>query len=178
MRRTGITAAVVHGVAGGAAGTLAMDLLWYRRLRRGGGEEAFLDWELSRSTTGFDGAPAPARIGEALWRTITGGRLPDERAALTNNVVHWATGLQWAVLYALVARSLGGARVAHGPLLGSVAWGSAYAILPAMGVYRPVWEYEREVLAEDLTAHLLFGVVAAATVRALAGPRRPARPVC
>ena len=178
MRRTGILGTVLHGVAGGAAGTLAMDLLWYRRLRRGGGQEPFLDWELSRSTTGFDDAPAPARIGDALWRAVTGRGLPDERAALTNNVVHWATGLQWSVLYALVARALGGARVAHGPLLASVAWGSAYTILPVMGVYRPIWEYEPKVLADDLTAHVVFGVVAAGTVRALARPRRRPRLVC
>jgi hypothetical protein len=32
-----------------------MDLLWYARYRRGGGDEGFVEWEFSRSTKSAGG---------------------------------------------------------------------------------------------------------------------------
>ena len=160
---------MARGVAAGAAGTLAMDLLWYRRYSAAGGHEPFADWELSKSVTGFDDAGAPAQVGNHLWQVAVGRPLPDERAALTNNVVHWATGAQWGVLYALVAWALGRARPKDGLVLGPVAFAASYVLLPAIDVYEPVWEYDVEVLAEDLRAHVVFGVATAAALRALSG---------
>ena len=39
--------ALIRGVLAGAVGTVAMDLLWFYRYKRGGGESGFLDWEFS-----------------------------------------------------------------------------------------------------------------------------------
>lgn len=36
---------IASGAVAGAVGTLAMDLLWYWRYRRDGGEDSFSDWE-------------------------------------------------------------------------------------------------------------------------------------
>ncbi len=35
---------VVRGAAAGAVGTVAMDLLWFSRYRRNGGDSRFVDW--------------------------------------------------------------------------------------------------------------------------------------
>ncbi len=68
--RTGTAATVRHGLLAGVAGTLAMDLVWFRRYRRSGGGEGFADWELATSTTGFEGAAAPAQVGKRLYEVV------------------------------------------------------------------------------------------------------------
>jgi hypothetical protein len=50
-------------------------------------------------------------------------------------------------------------------------WGSGYVVLPAAGLYQPIWEYDRRTLANDLSAHLVYGLTTAAVFRALS-PRR------
>ncbi len=37
----------------------------------------------------------------------------------------------------------------------------------AFGIYRPIWEYDRETLFKDLTAHLVFGLATGLAYRAL-----------
>jgi hypothetical protein len=46
-------------------------------------------------------------------------------------------------------------------------WAVSYAILPAAGLYKPIWEYDRETLAKDLSAHLVYGATTAAAERLL-----------
>ncbi|MDZ7675328.1 MAG: hypothetical protein U5K30_09695 [Acidimicrobiales bacterium] len=157
--------AVTRGMVAGAVGTLAMDLVWYSRYRRGGGQDGFLDWEFSSSTTGFENAGAPAQVGKRIVHTVTRKDLPDRVAGLTNNMVHWATGSQWGALYGIVTRSTTDPSPAHGPLLGPAAWGTAYALLGAAGIYEPIWRYDTKTLAKDLSAHLVFGVATAAAYR-------------
>ena len=50
-------------------------------------------------------------------------------------------------------------------------WSAGYVVLPALGVYRPIWEYDLKTLGKDLSAHLVFGVGTAAAFRALASER-------
>lgn len=162
----GLAGRLARGVVAGAAGTLAMDLVWWRRYRRGGGDDGFLDWDLATSTAGFDEASAPGQVGRRVAGTL-GVELPDEAAATTTNVVHWATGAQWGALYGLAAGRRGPPSPALGLLLGPTAWGSAYALLGAAGIYEPIWTYDRETLARDLSAHLVFGLATATTYRLL-----------
>lgn len=161
------TSAVVRGVAAGAVGTVAMDLLWYARYRRGGGDEGFFDWEFSRSTKSFDDAGAPAQVGRRIAKTLFRADLPAGSAAATNNVVHWATGVQWGGIYGLALGSLETASPAFGLALGPLAWGTSYVLLGAAKVYKPIWEYDAKTLGKDLSAHLVFGVATAAAFRAL-----------
>jgi hypothetical protein len=160
--------AIARGAVAGAVGTLAMDLLWYSRYRRSGGEDSFIHWEFSSSTKSFADAGAPAQVGRRVVHTVLRKELPDRSAALTNNVVHWATGSQWGALHGVLTRSRSGSAAAEGLLLGPVAWGSAYALLGAAGIYEPIWRYDKETLAKDLSAHLVFGV-ATATAHRLMG---------
>lgn len=56
----------IRGLVAGAVGTLAMDLVWYRRYKCGGGESKFLDWEFSAGMTEWQSAPAPEQLGKRL----------------------------------------------------------------------------------------------------------------
>ncbi len=158
---------LVRGAVAGAVGTLAMDLVWYSRYRRGGGEDGFADWDLSTSTSSFDEAAAPAQVGRRLAGAV-GVELPDDAAGLTNNVVHWTTGIQWGALYGLATAARRPVHPGWGLALGPTAWGSAYVLLGAAGIYQPIWNYDAETLAKDLSAHLVFGLATATAYRVLA----------
>jgi len=41
-------------------------------------------------------------------------------------------------------------------------------VLPLLGLYEPPWEDDAKVLAQDYSAHLLFGVITGATFWVLA----------
>lgn len=154
-----------RGAVAGALGTLAMDALWYRRYRDGGGEEAFLDWELAGATSSFDEAGAPAKMGKRIADAVEID-LPDDAAGTVTNVVHWLTGVGYgAVVQAVVADRRNVA--ASGLATGVGAFAASYAVLGSLGLYQPIWEYEADTLRDDLTAHLAFGAVTALAFRVL-----------
>jgi len=62
----GLAGRLLRGVVAGAVGTLAMDLIWWRRYRRGGGDDGFVDWDLATSTAGFDEAMTLSTV-DADW---------------------------------------------------------------------------------------------------------------
>lgn len=162
--------AVARGLLCGAVGTAAMDLVWFRRYRRGGGEERFADWELSRGLASWKDAPAPAQVGRRLIEGLFHRSAPPERAALIGNVMHWSYGLFWGTQYGLVVGSLGATRtVRSGVAYGTIVWTGDYVVLPLMGIYEPIWSYDVKTLADDLSAHLVFGIATAAAYRLLRG---------
>lgn len=144
-----------------------MDLVWYSRYRRGGGTDGFGDWELSAGTEDFEHAGTPAQVGRRLARDLAHVELPDSAAALTNNVVHWATGVQWGALYGVAAAAGLKPGLRSGVLLGIVACSTSYVVLPALGLYKPIWAYDGPTLAKDYSAHLAFGSAAGAACWAL-----------
>lgn len=171
--RTSPVGTVLQGVAAGAIGTLAMDLVWYARYRRGGGENSFLDWEFSASTKSWDDAGAPAQVGKRVTEGLLQRELPEEAAAMTNNAVHWGTGLQWGALYGLVAGSAArNPNPASGAALGAAAFGVSYVVLGLAKLYKPIWEYDIKTLGKDVSGHLVFGLATATAFRALGRARR------
>ncbi len=161
----------IAGALGGIAGTLAMDALWYSRYRRAGGHANPRDWEFG-GVTGWADVSAPGQVGEKALTAMLGAQPPDALAQPTQNAVHWATGIGWAKSYAIVTGGRGG--WAGGLALGATAWLTSYVVLPPLGIYKPLWSYDAKTLAQDLSAHLLYGTVTAAVVRALhGGTRRP-----
>lgn len=155
---------MARGAVAGAIGMLAMDALWYKRYRDGGGEQRFVDWEFSGPSS-FDEAGAPARLGRKLVREA-GTDLPDSAADVTNNVVHWLTGAGYgAVVQGLIHRSRNPA--ASGLATGAGAFANSYGVLGALGLYEPIWEYEAETLKKDLGAHLVYGWATAVVYRVL-----------
>jgi hypothetical protein len=160
--------AVARGLTAGVLGTLAMDLLWYARHRREGGDQPFTSWEVTTSVESWDKAPAPAQMGRKLIEGLTGHDVPIERAAALSNVMHWAYGTTWATAYGLLVATRNRRRPWwHGPAFGAAVWASDYLTLPLAGVYEPIWRYDLGTLRKDLSAHLVFGTAADATLRVL-----------
>ena len=158
------------GVIAGIVGTTAMDLVWYARYRNGGGIAPFVDWEFRSEIDGFDEAPAPAKVGKIL-ASKANIDLPDSAAPLTNNVVHWSTGLTWGIVAATLQRFPHTGAIRSGVLTGVVAWGTSYAVLPKLGVYKSITEYDSKTLLKDLSAHLVFGAALGVATLASSGVR-------
>ena len=167
--------AVARGAIAGAVGTAAMDALLYRRYKRGGGTTQLADWELSSGVRDWEQAPAPAIVGKRLFEGLFARELKPDRASLVNNVTHWATGVGAGASYGLFAGSLRRPRVALGLPFGATVWATGYVVLPAAGLYKPIWEYDGLTLAKDLSAHLVYGLVTASTFALLSrlGRRAP-----
>jgi hypothetical protein len=153
---------MMRGLLAGAAGTLAMDLVWYGRYKRAGGEANFLKWEFASAPTSWDKASAPANVGKLLFETATHTELPESAIGITTNVMHWAYGTQWGVVLAYDLGSPNSLRPWHGPALGALVWLSSYVSLPIAGFYKPIWSYDLKTLRQDLTAHLVYGAGTAA----------------
>ena len=175
MTSQALPTSILKGVVAGAVGTLAMDLVWYSRYRRSGGDDSFTGWEFaSSSVDSFEDAGAPAQVGKRMTAAL-GIELPDQRAGTTTDVVHWATGSQWGAAYGLAVALTDDRDLALGLALGPAAWATAYVLLGAAGIYEPIWTYDAKTLAKDLSAHLVFGGATALAFRALGPGRRAQR---
>jgi len=166
-RGPGLVGRAIRGAVAGAVGTAAMDLLWYSRYRRGGGKDPLPQWESSSGVLSWADASAPGQLGEKVERAVIRRQPPDRWARTTTNAVHWATGIGWAAQYGALAGRSSAHPVLRGLALGSVVWLSGYVILPLAGVYKPIWDYDARTLADDLSAHLVFGVTTSVTYAAL-----------
>jgi len=170
------------GMVAGAVGTLAMDLFRYRNARRTGTASRFAEWELSSGRiTSFADGGAPAEMGRRAADRV-GVQIPDRWAGATQDVVHWSTGAGWGLVAAAVAGRRPGAGVKAGVATGVTAFATSYAVLGALGIYEPIWRYDRESLARDLAGHVIYGATTGAGLAGLAGlgvglrrlrPRRP-----
>ncbi len=159
--------AVVRGLAAGAVGTAVMDAFLFARYRRGGGKSGFSEWESSAGLSNWEDAPAPAQLGKRIVEGVFEVKLPPTRARLVNNVMHWAYGILNGGQYGLVAGSLPTQRIRYGLPFGASVWASSYVILPAAKLYDPIWKYDRKTLANDLSAHLVYGLGTAAALQML-----------
>ncbi|NEN05820.1 DUF1440 domain-containing protein [Diaminobutyricibacter tongyongensis] len=167
--------ALARGVAAGLIGTMAMDLWLYGQYRRQHGTEPFREWEFSADVTDWDKAPAPAQVGRRIVEGLYEVKLPDSRAALANNVMHWGYSVSAAVGYAMVAASLRKPRTSYGLIFGAGMWGLSYAILTPMHLYKRITEYDAKTLGKDLVAHLVYGMGTAAALSLLLSRGRDRR---
>jgi hypothetical protein len=161
--------AVVRGLVAGAIGTAAMDVLLFARYRHGGGKSRFAEWESSAGVKSWEDAPAPALVGKRLVEGLFQIELPPRRARLVNNVMHWAFGIANGAGYGLVAGSLPRPRIFYGLPFGATVWASGYVVLPAAKLYEPIWKYDVKTLADDLSAHLTYGLATAAAWQTVPG---------
>ena len=167
MRKLSPVGALARGVAASAVGTLAMDSLWYRRYKKGGGESDFPGWETSVGLNSWDDAAAPAKVGKLLVERLTGREVPPRYARLLNNLTHWGYGLFAGAQYGVVVGILRSPKLRYGLPFGVGVWASGYVVLPVFGVYEPIWKYDAQTLGKDLSAHLVFGIATASAFRLL-----------
>lgn len=174
MRRTVLTplAAVARGAVAGAAGTAAMDLVWYTRFKKSGGEGDFIDFETTPGQDDWEGAPVPAELARRVGEGFLQKEISPQKAGLLNTLVHWSYGSCWGALYGLTVASTDKARASYGLILGPVVWGAAYVLLPPAKLYEPIWKYDLKTLAKDLSAHLAYGAGTGVAFRALTATRR------
>jgi hypothetical protein len=158
------------GLVAGAVGTTAMDLLWFKRQRDAGSTTSFAEWEF-KGISSFDEAPAPAQVGRIAARAVK-VELPDSAAGVTNNVVHWSTGATWGVAAALLRAVPGIGAIRAGFMAAIAAFTTSYAVLPKIGVYKSITQYDAKTLWKDLSAHLVFGTAVGSTLALLGGWRR------
>ena len=114
---------IAKGIVAGVAGTLAMDVFWWRRARREGRRHRFIDFEFTTGDTyeTFDDAPAPAKVA-AKMAGIVGVELPKAAGGLANDIVHWGTGLSWGAFAGLLV----GDDLMHPLTAGVLAGATAY----------------------------------------------------
>src|SRR5215216_1640284 len=134
--------AVCRGALAAVLGTVAMDLVWFGRYKRGGGESGFPEWEFSIGLTSWDKASALAKVGKLLFEFAFKRELPDRYAMLMSNVMHWGYGVGWGALLGASIGSLCSARLRQGPVLGALVWLASYVTLPIAGLYQPIWTYD------------------------------------
>jgi hypothetical protein len=144
-----------------------MDLYLYARYRREGGNDSLWQWEFAGNVTSWDQASAPGQLGAKLERYVTGRPPPARWARTTTNLVHWVTGIGWGIQYGVLAGKSRKHQRVLALALGPSAWLSSYAILPLAKVYKPIWEYDARTLAQDLSAHMVFGNATARAFTAL-----------
>jgi hypothetical protein len=65
-----------------------MDLVWYRRYRRAGGNDSFADREFSAGTDSYEEAAAPAQVGRRVIEGLFDTQRKPHTAPSVNNVVH------------------------------------------------------------------------------------------
>ena len=157
----------IWGAFSGAIGTTAMDLVWFRRFRQGGGEEGLYQWETGKGIINWDNATEPGKFAHLILRSLSGHDVDGRWARSATNVVHWATGMLWGAQFGLLSLTVPGRRREFGLLLGPTAWMCSYAVLPLFKVYKPIWQYDSRTLKNDLWAHMVFGSVTALTFAAL-----------
>jgi uncharacterized membrane protein YagU involved in acid resistance len=160
-------AAVAGGVLAGAVGTAVMDAVLYARYRRSGGAVAPMAWEFP-PIENWEKASAPGQVARRVIEGFTQRPIPDRWARLTTTVAHWAFGSASGAAYGVVAGSLRRPRALDGVPFGAAVWTLGYVVLPQAGLYKPIWEYDLETLAKDLSAHLAYGLTTATTFSLLA----------
>jgi hypothetical protein len=159
---------MVRGVAASAVGTLAMDTLLYRRYRRDGGTAAFPGWESSEGVVSWENAPAPALVAKRSLEGVLHHDVPPRYARALNNATHWGFGLATGAVYGLLLGPGRTSKLWYGLPFGAAVCANGYVVLPLLGAYKPIWEYDLVTLAKDLSAHLVFGTATAAAYRLLA----------
>ena len=165
-------AAVAGGLLAGTVGTLAMDLLWYGRYRRGGGARAGEVGVLRRCEDVGAGARPRHRRETAVRGAVPAGA-SGGAGALVNNLTHWGYGIASGATYAVVAGSLAVPRLAYGLPFGAGVWLAATSCFGGQ-LYAPIWEYDGKTLAKDLSAHLVYGLGTALAFRLYSAGRAAA----
>ena len=153
---------LARGLAAGVAGTAVMTG-YQLAVAKARGEP--LRTKVPRT---WADAPAPAQVAKLLAdRVGKGRRITKKDVPWVTNAMHWVYGVSWGAAYGVAAAATGIRPLAGGVAFGTGVWATSYAELVPLGIYEPPWEYPPQVLALDLSYHLVYGVAVAAAYAAL-----------
>jgi uncharacterized membrane protein YagU involved in acid resistance len=89
--------------------------------------------------------------------------------------MHWGTGIGWAKVYGVLQPHSPRPAVTAGAF-GPAVWGSSYVLMPALGVYQPIWKYDAKTLLQDFSAHVVYGTTTVAVFAVLNTRQRNSPP--
>ena len=136
MKLGNIAAAVGKGLFAGAAGTAAMTLS-------------------STTEMKLRGRPASSAPADAAAKLLGVEPKGEKEKARFSNLVHWGYGISWGAVRGLIGVvGLEGMR-AQAAHFGAV-WSTEQAMLPALGVAPPFWEWGAKEVAIDAFHHLVY----------------------
>jgi uncharacterized membrane protein YagU involved in acid resistance len=160
LRKVGL--GLARGVVAGVAGTTVMTA-YQLAVAKARGEP--LRTKVPRT---WAEAPAPAQVAKLVAdRLGKGRRITKKDVPWLTDAMHWVYGVSWGAVYGLAATATGSSAVSGGAAFGTGVWAASYAELVPLGIYEPPWEYPPQVLALDLSYHLVYGVAVAAAYAAL-----------
>jgi hypothetical protein len=170
---------VLAGMAGGAAGTAAMGIFMKAASRAAGAQNRQPQPKMHDvSLFGRkheEGESATAALGRLAFQAAT-HREPDPKTKHTlSEAVHWLYGVGQGAAYGLLLGKDARSAVPDGLAFGAALWlfGDEIAI-PLLGLSEGPKAYPAALHAQTLGAHLVYGVVAAATVQLIERASRPA----
>jgi hypothetical protein len=136
MKLGDVAAAVGKGLFAGVVGTVAMTA------------SSTIEMKLR----GRPASSAPAAAASKVLGVEPKGQSEEARFS---SIVHWGYGTSWGAVRGLIgAAGLRGLR-ANATHLGAV-WGAEQAMLPALGVAPPFWEWGAKEVASDAFHHLVY----------------------
>lgn len=136
MKLGDVAAAVGKGLFAGVVGTVAMTA------------SSTIEMKLR-------GRPASSAPAAAASKVLGVEPKSQSGEARFSSIVHWGYGTSWGAVRGLIgAAGLRGLR-ANATHLGAV-WGAEQAMLPALGVAPPFWEWGAKEVASDAFHHLVY----------------------
>jgi putative membrane protein len=172
MRRQSLFVHLVAGVAGGLAGSFAMER-YQRALGR-----------ISSDLGGAPGAggqqyrqpqsePSTYVAADVVSRAATGVALRPQDKPLGGSIVHYAFGATIGGLYGVLAARRPDTAAGLGLPFGAAVWMTADEIgMPALGLAKRPAAYPLTDHLSALTAHLVFGAVMESVRRLMVTQRR------
>src|SRR3954469_18633012 len=170
--------AVLSGIVGGLAGTLAMNYaqrLWTETVdgappRSAGGKHDARDWQERE-----EGRNANELAAQTIATTFTGRPLTHDGLALAAPLVHFAFGAATGAAYGWFVRDER-QRFRSGAAFGAGVWLLADEIaMPLLGLSRPTTERRSEKHLQSFVTHIVFGIVAELARATTLAPRRVLR---
>jgi hypothetical protein len=170
--------AVLGGLLGGLAGTLAMNYaqrMWTHAVdgtapQSAAGKHDARDWQERQ-----EGRNANELAAQTVVTTFGGRRLTDDELAIAAPLIHFTFGAVAGAAYGcFVTRERH--QFGSGAAFGAAVWLLADEIaMPMLGLSRPTTERSWEQHLQSLAGHIVFGTVAEMIRAAVLAPNRAVR---
>ncbi|MDQ6748859.1 MAG: DUF1440 domain-containing protein [Candidatus Dormibacteraeota bacterium] len=116
----------------------------------------------------WEAASAPAKVAKRIGEGVLQRPISPDLIPLLTNGMHWGYGTSWGTVYGIAAGSARSAPgLTAGAAFGTMVWLMSYIQLVPMGLYDPPWKTPPQVLALDLSYHLVYGAGVAGAYRLL-----------